>query len=49
MNPEDEPEFLKLPITCLEALLDNSFLYDLLKNESFDWETNDKIYMNNPS
>ena len=45
MNPEDDDEqFLKLPISCLEIVLDCPFIFDLLKSETFDWEINDKIY-----
>lgn len=47
MNPEDEPIYLKLPSICLEIVLDNPFIFDLIKSETFDWETNDRIYTTN--
>ena len=47
MNPEHEPNYLKLPSICLEIVLDNPFIFDLIKSETFDWETNDRIYTTN--
>lgn len=47
MNPEDQPLYLQLPTICWEVTLDNPFIFDLIKSETFDWEINDRIYVNN--
>ena len=41
-----EPLWHNLPTVCLELIVDAPFLYEILKNDVYDWEENDEIYWN---
>ena len=41
-----EPLWLNLPSVCLELILDNQFLQDLIKSETYFWEVNDTVCRN---
>jgi hypothetical protein len=38
MNPEDVENWHQIPKIILDLFLENTFLLDLLKSETFDWE-----------
>jgi hypothetical protein len=38
-----EPLWLDLPSVCLELILDNQFIQDLIKSETYFWEINDAV------
>ena len=44
MNPEEVENWHKIPKIIIELFLQNSFLFDLLKSEIFDWEINHHRY-----
>lgn len=44
LNFESEPLWFNMADVCLELLLDNPFLFDALKSETYDWEVNDSYY-----
>lgn len=45
MNPEDDrPESVRFPAICLDLVIENPFIFDLIKSETFDWETNYHLY-----
>jgi len=44
---EDTPS-QQLPANCLDNVLDNPFVFDLIKSETYDWERNDRMYMMRP-
>lgn len=49
-NPEEEEaekDYRDLPVLLLDQVLENPFLFDLMKSETFDWEINDMLYKNN--
>ena len=37
----------QLPATVLDSVLENPFIFDLLKSETVDWEINDSMYTAN--
>jgi len=39
----------RFPGIVLDSILENPFLFDLLKSETVDWEINDNMYSSNPS
>lgn len=45
LNPECEPLWVNLATICFELCIENPFVMDLIKSETFDWEVNDHLYM----
>ena len=44
MNPEHEPLWVNLPTICFELCIENPFLFDLIKSETYDWEVSGHLY-----
>lgn len=49
-DPEEEEvekNNQELSVLLLDQILENPFLFDLIKSETYDWEINDILYKNN--
>lgn len=47
IDDEEEQQTLEFPAHLLDQILENPFIFDLIKSETFDWEVNDMLYKNN--